>query len=61
MNSYWLPENLNDRGSELAAIIAKRMNNDVLDAIEKWVEMPERLVDNPTRPDPAPSWGDGFL
>ena len=61
MNGYWLPENLNDRGSELAAIIAKRMNNDVLDAVEKWVEMPERLVDNPTRPDPATSWGDGFL
>ena len=61
MNGYWLPENLNDRGSELAAIIAKRMNNDVLDGVEKWVEMPERLVDNPTRPDPATSWGDGFL
>ena len=61
MNGYWLPENLNDRGSELAAIIAKRMNKDVLDAVEKWVEMPERLVDNPTRPDPATSWGDGFL
>ena len=23
--------------------------------------MPERLVDNPTDPDPATSWGDGFL
>ena len=61
MNGYWLPENLNDRGSELAAIITKRMNNDVIDAVEKWVEMPERLIDNPTRPDPATSWGDGFL
>ena len=61
MNGYWLPENLNDRGSELAAIITKRMNNDVLDGVEKWVEMPERLIDNPTRPDPATSWGDGFL
>ena len=61
MNGYWLPENLNDRGSELAAIITKRMNNDVIDAVEKWVEMPERLIDKPTRPDPATSWGDGFL
>ena len=61
MNDYWLPENLNDRGLELAAIIAKRMNNDVIDAVQDWIAMPEQLANNPTRPDAATNWGDGFL
>ncbi len=61
MNDYWLPENLNDRGMELAAIIAKRISNDVIGAVDHWLEMPERLVDSPTRPEPARSWGKGFL
>ncbi len=61
MNDYWLPENLNDRGMELAGIIAKRISNDVIGAVDHWLEMPERLVDSPTRPEPARSWGKGFL
>ena len=61
MNDYLLPENLNDRGLDLAAIIAKRMNNDVIDAVQDWIAMPEQLANNQTRPDAATNWGDGFL
>ena len=61
MNDYWLPENLNERGRELAAIITNRIGDDVIGAVDHWIEMPERLADKPTRPEAARSWGEGFL
>ena len=61
MTNYWLPARLHERDSFLAALIAQRLGDDVLGPIDYWLEMPERLVEEPTRPQTATRWGTGFL
>ncbi|HAF68722.1 MAG TPA: hypothetical protein DCX77_02730 [Acidimicrobiaceae bacterium] len=61
MTDYWLPANLHERGVELADVIVSRVGTDIVGPADYWIEMPERVVDEPTRPQPATSWGDGFI
>jgi len=61
MTDYWLPGDLDERGRQLAALIASRAGTDIVGPADYWIEMPERVVDEPTRPQSAKAWGDGFL
>ena len=61
MTNYWLPGNLHERGKELAALIASRAGNDIVGPADYWIEMPERVVNEPTRPQSPKAWGNGFL
>ncbi|HCJ85264.1 MAG TPA: hypothetical protein DHV80_01810 [Acidimicrobiaceae bacterium] len=61
MNDYWLPGDLHGRGMELAALIASRAGTDIVGPADYWIDMPEHVVGEPTRPQSATAWGDGFL
>ena len=61
MTEYWLPPRLHERGALLAETIQRRLDGEFVDAIDYWLELPERTVEEPTRP-PTPSrWGDGYI
>ena len=61
MSEYWLPSRLQERGARLAATIESRLGEEVIGAIDYWLELPERVVDVPTRPSTPCRWGDGHL
>lgn len=61
MTARWLPAGLLELAREVALDIDRhRRGAGHLDA-DYWVELPERLVESPSRPDAPVAWGDGAL
>ncbi|HIF67374.1 MAG TPA: hypothetical protein EYG17_01100 [Acidimicrobiia bacterium] len=61
MSEYWLPPHLHERGAQLAATIESRLGEEVIGAIDYWLELPERAVNEPTRPSTPRPWGEGYI
>jgi len=61
MTGYWLPPRLYERGAQLATTIERRLGEQFIGAIDYWLELPERAVNEPTRPPVPCRWGEGYL
>lgn len=57
----WLPAGVHELGHALAGDIDRHCcGADRVDA-DYWIDLPERVVTEPTRPDPPVVWGEGAL
>ena len=61
MTQRWLPEGLYSLGAELGRALDSRLRIPVVGDTEFWLDLPELLVRNPSRPEQPVKWSNGYL
>ena len=60
MTQRWLPEGLHSLGAELGRALESRLRIPVVGDTKFWLDLPELLVENPSRPKQPIKWTNGY-
>jgi len=61
MSARWLPAGLHDLAVAHGAVIDAACSASPVGDASRWVDLPELVVEEPTRPAEPVPWGDGFV